>query len=172
VYNYAKSAIGVVMDVLLYSIAGILLVVSAVKDRKKTLAALKRSWKAFMNLLPALLGVMGVVGIMLALLEPEKISSLIGDQSGWMGTVLAAVVGSITLIPGFIAFPTAELLLERGAGYLQIAMFVSTLMSVGIITLPVEITYFGKRSAYMRNTLSLLLSVIVAYTVSIMVVLL
>jgi hypothetical protein len=110
------------------------------------LYALKRAWKAFSNLVPPLLGVMGLVGIMLAVMEPERISTLRGEQSGWIGTVLAAIVGSITPIPGFIAFPTAAMLLERGAGYLRIAVFVSTLMSVGVVTLPVEISYFLEKN--------------------------
>ena len=160
------------MDIVLYSLAGILLIISFIRDRQKTVYALKRAWKAFSNLIPPLLGVMGLVGIMLAFMKPERISTLLGDQSGWIGTALAAIVGSITLIPGFIAFPTAAMLLERGAGYLQIAMFVSTLMSVGIVTLPVEISYFGKKTAYIRNALAFILSLITAVIVSIMVVLL
>jgi hypothetical protein len=39
------------------------------------------------------------------------------------------------LIPGFVAFPIGAALLEEGAGYAQIAAFVSSLM-VGVETLP------------------------------------
>jgi DMSO/TMAO reductase YedYZ heme-binding membrane subunit len=90
---------------------------------------------------------------------------IIGKESGLTGIVLAAVVGSITLIPGFIAFPTAALLLEGGAGYMQIGVFISTLMMVGVATLPVEIQYFGKRLARYRNTLAFIFSFIVAYVI-------
>ena len=64
---------------------------------------------------------------------------------GGVGVVIAATVGSITLIPGFVAFPTAAMLLKNGAGYMQIGAFLSTLMMVGIVTMPVEIKYFGKK---------------------------
>ncbi|NCB01911.1 MAG: permease, partial [Spirochaetia bacterium] len=74
-------------------------------------------------------------------------------------------VGAITLIPGFVAFPTAAMLLEGGAGYMQIAAFVSTLMMVGIVTLPVEIKYFGKRLAIYRNILAFAFSFLVAYVI-------
>ncbi len=83
--------------------------------------------------------------MMLAILTPEQISNLLGSESGWYGVLVAAVIGSITLIPGFIAFPLAAALLKSGAGYMQIAAFVSTLMMVGIVTMPVEISYFGKK---------------------------
>jgi len=76
---------------------------------------------------------------------------------------LASVaVGAITLIPGFVAFPTAAMLLENGAGYMQIGGFVSALMMVGIVTIPVEVTYFGKKMTLVRNVLALLFSFIVA----------
>ena len=38
--------------------------------------------------------------MMLAILTPEQISKLLGSESGWYGVLIAAVIGSITLIPG------------------------------------------------------------------------
>jgi uncharacterized membrane protein YraQ (UPF0718 family) len=76
--------------------------------------------------------------------------------------LITAVIGAITLIPGFIAFPLAASLLERGAGISQIAVFVSTLMMVGIVTAPLEIEYFGKKETLLRNALSFLFSFIAA----------
>jgi uncharacterized membrane protein YraQ (UPF0718 family) len=139
------------------------------KDRKKTKMALKKAWKAFENILPEFLVVILLVGFLLAVLNAEAISKIIGSESGWFGTVIAAIIGSITLIPGFVAFPTAALLLENGAGYMQIAAFVSTLMMVGIITLPVEIKYFGKKVSVIRNVLALLFSFIVAFIIGLVV---
>ena len=83
----------------------------------------------------------------------------------WLGVVLAAIVGAVTLIPGFVAFPTAALLLNGGAGYMQIGAFISTLMMVGIVTLPVEFKYFGKRLAIYRNVLAFLFSFLVAFVI-------
>lgn len=145
-----------------YGLAIVLLMLSYIKDKKKTQIALKKAWKSFNNILPELLSVMLFVGFLLALLNPEVISKIIGSDSGWLGVILAAVVGSVTLIPGFVAFPTAALLLEGGAGYMQIGAFISTLMMVGIITMPVEIKYFGKRATFMRNLLSFIFSFLVA----------
>lgn len=57
-----------------------------------------------------------LVGILLAVFNAELKSKIIGTQSGWFGVVLSAIVGAITLIPGFVAFPTAAMLLQNGAG--------------------------------------------------------
>jgi uncharacterized membrane protein YraQ (UPF0718 family) len=152
-----------------YGLAAVLLILSFVKDKKKTKAALKKAWKAFENILPEFLVVIFMVGFLLAILNTETISKIIGSESGWFGVILAAIIGSVTLIPGFVAFPTAAILLENGAGYMQIAAFVSTLMMVGIITLPVEIKYFGKKISVLRNALAFAFSFIVAFIIGLVV---
>lgn len=150
------------MNWIFYGLAIALLILSYSKDKKKTKIALKKAWKSFDNILPELLSVMLFVGFLLALLNPEIISKIIGADSGWFGVMLAAIVGSVTLIPGFVAFPTAALLLDGGAGYMQIGAFISTLMMVGVVTMPVEIKYFGKKATLYRNMLAFVFSLIVA----------
>jgi len=153
------------MNVLMYSLAAILLFLSYLKDPKKTKQALRKSFKAFENILPEFLVVILLVGMMLAFLEPETISSFIGEKSGYLGVLLTAILGAITLIPGFVAFPMAALLLQNGAGYRQIGAFISTLMMVGVITIPVEIRYFGKKLTFYRNGLAFLFSFLVALVI-------
>jgi len=87
------------MTVALYLIAVAALAVSLFKSREKTLLALKKAWKSFENILPQFLSILIIIGIMLAVLKPEQISKLLGNESGWYGVVIAAVIGSITLIP-------------------------------------------------------------------------
>jgi len=133
------------------------------------MTALKKAWKALENILPQLLVVLILVGLLLAVLNPEAISKLIGSDSGWYGVLLASVIGSITLIPGFIAFPTAAMLLAGGAGYMQIGAFISTLMMVGVVTMPVEIKYFGKKVTVIRNILAFAFSFLVALVIGLAV---
>lgn len=153
--------------VLMYIVAIGFLVLSFIKDKKKTFIALKKSWKSFENILPQFLSILVIIGIMLAVLSPELISGLIGEKSGWWGMLIASLVGSITLIPGFVAFPLASALLKSGAGFMQIAVFISTLMMVGIVTIPLEITYFGKKVALLRNSLAFAFSFIVAMVIGV-----
>ena len=157
------------MNIILYSLAIILLAASYLKDKSKTKKALKKAWKSFENILPELLVIMLLIGVLLAVVDHDLISSLLGESSGWFGVILASIIGAITLIPGFVAFPTASLLLKGGAGYMQIAAFVSTLMMVGIVTLPVEVKYFGKKISYTRNVLAFMFSFIVAIVVGMVV---
>lgn len=154
------------MNIVLYGGTAILLSLSFLKDREKTKKALMKAWKAFENILPQLLVVILVVSLLLSLMDNAMILRIIGSESGWLGVVLASLVGSVTLIPGFVAFPTAAMLLKGGAGYMQIAAFISSLMMVGIVTLPVEMKYFGKRLAIYRNILAFCFSFVVAAAIS------
>lgn len=144
--------------IILYVLAVVLLIISFFKDKEKTKAALKKAWKAFENILPQFLAILLIIGMVLSVLNAQTISHLIGKQSGWLGVLVLGVLGSITLIPGFIAFPLAASLLHSGAGYSQLAAFISTLMMVGVVTMPVEIKYFGKKATLIRNGLAFVFS--------------
>jgi len=151
-----------VFTYILYGLAGAGLAASFFKDRKKTKAALLKAWKAFENILPQFLTILVIIGLALSILSPETISKLLGTESGILGVFGAALIGSITLIPGFVAFPLVAALLKSGAGYMQIAAFVSTLMMVGVVTMPLEIKTFGKRVTIIRNVSAYSFSLIVA----------
>jgi uncharacterized membrane protein YraQ (UPF0718 family) len=152
---------------ILYILAFGLLILSFQKDKKKTNMALKKAWKSFENILPQFLAILFMIGMILAVLSPEIISKLIGSQSGWLGMVIASIIGSITLIPGFVAFPLTANLLESGAGVMQLGVFISTLMMVGIVTAPVEMEYFGKKAAVLRNALAFIFSYLVAIVIGV-----
>lgn len=147
----------------LYTITLFLLGASFAKSRQKTRQALKKAWKSFENILPQFLSILVLIGLILAVLDEATISRLLGAESGVLGMGIAAVIGSVTLIPGFIAFPLAASLLSAGAGYGQIAMLLTTLMMVGVVTLPLETVYFGKRLAFERNLLAFIYAVISSF---------
>ena len=149
----------------LYAVACLCLAGSYFKNREKTTRALKKAFKAFEGIMPQLCIVLLLVAIALAVLDTATVSLVIGKDSGTFGVFIAAVIGSITLIPGFVAFPAAAALLHNGAGTVQIAAFVSTLMMVGVVTLPLEMKYFGKRTALLRNGAAFLFSFIAAFFV-------
>jgi len=151
--------------IVFYCLAFLGLSISFFNSKEKTKKALIKSWKAFENILPQFLAILVIIGLTLSILTPNQISTIIGKESGWFGVIIASFIGAITLIPGFVAFPLAKALLEYGAGYMQIAAFVSSLMMVGIITIPVEIKYFGKKATIIRNILAFLYSFIVAIVI-------
>lgn len=144
----------------LYSVAGILLLISFIKDKSKTKKSIKIAWKSFGKLIPVVLAMMLFIGITLAVLDQSLITSLIGSESGVLGVMIALVIGSIVAIPSFVAFPLGGSLLKAGAGYMQVAALVSTIMAVGIVSLPIEIKYFNKDIAVKRIVLSFMICIV------------
>ncbi|MDD4680664.1 MAG: hypothetical protein PHP79_07245, partial [Clostridia bacterium] len=93
-----------------------------------------------------------IVGITLALLKPETISKILGNSSGAFGVLVSAVLGSIAMMPTFVAFSTGDMLLKSGAGIAQIAALISTLTLIGIITIPMESKCIGKKATLYRKS--------------------
>ncbi len=154
------------MDILFFyglAIAGVLW--SYTKDRQKTKQSLKKAWKSFETILPAFALILLLIGASMAAVSPSSVTRLLGSGSGAYGMLIAAAIGSITLIPGFIAFPLAKAVLDMGAGIMQVAVFISTLMMVGVVTAPMEIQFFSRKTMLLRNGLSLLFSFLVAFVI-------
>jgi len=151
-----------IFTILFYIVTLTMLFISLLKNKDKTKQALHKAWKTFENILPQFLSILMLIGIILSVLKPELISTLLGKESGWLGLASASGVGSVTLIPGFIAFPLASALLKSGAGYSQIAVFISTLMMVGVVTFPLEIKFFGKKATLLRNSRAFIFAISIA----------
>lgn len=156
-------------SLILYLTSFILFLISYKKDNKKTKKALLKGWKSIENILPQFLGIILVVGLTLAILKPETISHIIGSNSGIFGVFLSAALGSIAMMPTFVAFSTGDMLLKNGAGIAQVAALISTLTLIGIITIPLETKYIGKKAAIYRNILAFVFSIIVAFFVEMVV---
>lgn len=150
---------------IVYTITIILLGLSFTKDKKKTILALKKAWKMFITVLPQFLAILLLVGLFLAVFEQETIQRIIGSESGIIGMIISSLIGTIALIPVLIAFPIASELVQNGAGIMQIAVFISTLTTVGLVTLPLESKYLGKKVAVLRNSLAFLFSFITSFII-------
>ena len=147
------------IQLLVFTIAAVL--ISLLLNKKKTTAGVKKGMKMFLNLLPPFITVLIAVSFVLAFLPKEVLQKLLGADSGIAGFFIAAGLGSIALIPGFIAYPLASVLLKNGVSYPVISVFITTLMMVGIVTLPIERKFFGWRVAITRNVLSFIGALII-----------
>lgn len=146
----------------IYSLLVICLVASIINSKEKSIKALKVAGKSLLKSAPSLLTVLGIVGLTLGILTPETISTLVGAEAGFTATIVAALLGSITLIPSLVAFPLAGSLLRSGATVITISTFITTLVMVGIVTAPMEIKTLGKKFTLLRNGLGFLTALIIA----------
>tara|TARA_Y100000588_G_C14263442_1_gene928705 strand:- start:2707 stop:3189 length:483 start_codon:yes stop_codon:yes gene_type:complete len=109
-----------------------------------------------------LVGVMLAIGLLLALLPQDALPTMLGGNNLIVETLSAALIGCITIIPAFAAFPLVGSLLDAGGHILPLTAFLTTLTMVGIATYPIESATFGRKFTLIRNGLSLLASLIIA----------
>lgn len=151
--------------VIFISVSVVLTLASFFIDKKKTLTGLKKGLIMFRNIAIPFLNILILVSLIIYAVPPEIIQEYLGAKSGSLGLAIAALVGSIALIPGFISYPIAAMLIKQGASYTVVATFMTTLMMVGIVTLPLEIKYFGKKVAILRNVLNFFIAIIIGLLV-------
>lgn len=153
---------------IIYGVTLILIIASFIKDKQKTKMGLKKGFKSFMKLMPVMLPLFLFIGTLLALITPDVISSMIGENSGILGIAFTLVVGSISFMPAFVSYPLGAELIAEGAGVAQVAGLLVTLMSVGIVYYAAESRFFHKKSAILRNAISFIGAIIVVLIVMVM----
>lgn len=137
-------------------------------DREKTILGIRKGIRMFTGILPSIVTVLILVSLLLYLIPRETILRVLGKDAGIVTKMMAAIIGSLSLIPGFIAYPVCSILVKSGVSYQVIAVFITTLMMVGIVTLPVESRYFGAKAALLRNALSFAAAVIIGSFIGLM----
>jgi len=145
------------------SIAIVGLLIAFVKNKEKAFTSLKIALKSFIKLLPIVFIIIIFIGLLLGFVPPEQISRFVGEQSGIGGVLLIGVVGALMHIPALLSFPLAASMLESGASITAIAAFITTLTMIGMITLPLEIKILGKKMALLRNGLSFIVALLIAF---------
>jgi len=145
----------------MYIITVAVVIISFTIDRQKTKLGLQKGLAQFLNIMPTLLSVIIIISIVLYFISDELLMNYLGRNAGWDAYISAALLGSISLLPGFIAFPLAGILVTSGVSYAVIAVFITTLMMVGILTIPIEAKYFGLKTTIIRNTLSFIGALVV-----------
>jgi len=146
----------------LYIMTVMALLISIFKSVEKTAKAAKIALKKFVKILPAFLGMLILVSIILYLISDNVILKYLGNHNKFIGIMLGSFFGSITLMPGFIAYPLCGILLTKGVTYMVLSAFSTTLMMVGILTYPIEKAYFGTKVTIIRNLIGFLIAIVVA----------
>jgi uncharacterized membrane protein YraQ (UPF0718 family) len=147
-------------------VTAVALLVSLMADRRRTWAGVRFGVRMLVKILPALVLMVAAVGLLLSALDSRFLESLFGG-SGPIPFLAGLAVGAVALIPGFIAFPLAGVLRAHGVSTAVLAAFVTSLLMVGVVTLPLEVRFFGRKAALWRNLLSLVAAAAVALVMAV-----
>lgn len=151
-----------ITTIVLLPAAAVALLWSFLRDRDKTITGLKIAKGTFGEIASEILGLLFLVGLFFAVVPPGSIKGLLGGANVFLSGIYGSLIGSVTIMPAFVAFPLSSSLVERGAHLVAVAAFITTLTMVGFATAHIEIDHFGKRFTLIRNVLSFLVAIIVA----------
>ncbi len=151
-----------IFTLLFWAVAIVLFIFSLVRSRQKTVAAMKKSKGMMGSMLGEIVAIIFLIGLVLTFIPPETIKNALGSANTYLATVIAAIVGSITLIPAFVAFPLVGSLVNAGASIVPAVAFLTTLTMVGVVTFPLEKKEFGLKFALSRNLMSFGFAVAIA----------
>lgn len=146
----------------LWVITLIWFVISMIKDKERTINSMKKSKKMMGSMLGQILGILFLIGLILTFIPPELIKDYLGGSNTLLSTVLAALLGSITLIPAFVAFPLVGSIVDMGANIMPAVAFLTTLTMVGLVTFNLERKEFGTKFTITRNLLSFGFAIIIS----------
>lgn len=153
----------------LWVITGIAFVISIVKDKDKTLNSMKMARGMMKNMIGEIIGILFLIGLILTFIPSETIEDVLGKSNVFISTIISAVVGSITLIPAFVAFPLVGSFVDIGASIVPAVAFLTTLTMVGFVTFPLERQEFGIKFAVARNSLSFVFAIIIALVMGVLI---
>jgi len=153
-----------IFTISLWGITGTVFVVSLIKSKQKTFESMNMARGMMKNMIGQIVGILFLIGLIITLIPPEVIKSVLGKSNLLLSTIISALVGSITLIPAFVAFPLVGSFVDVGASIVPAVSFLTTLTMVGIVTFPLEKQEFGLKFAVTRNILSFIFAIIIALT--------
>ena len=130
-------------------------------DKTSIIQALQRSKNQFVNILPILTGVILLIGLFNAFASKEILSSIFSGNT-FKDLLSGAFCGSILAGNPINSYVIGGELLNNGVSLLAVTAFITTWVTVGIIQLPAEIAALGKSFALIRNTISFILSMVIA----------
>ena len=147
----------------------VFLVISFAKDKVKTKQALKMAFGMGKGMLASILSIIFAIGLILSIIPPAEIANFLSDQSVILATIGGALLGTITLVPAFIAFPLVGTLVGAGVSVVPAVAFLTTLTMVGVVTFPLEKKEFGIKFTAVRNSLSFLFAIAIALVMGVLV---
>lgn len=141
------------LSAILWALMVVALLVSWWRNPERTKQALRNGGRSLKGMAPDVLGMIAMIGLVLALIPQDLLVRLFTFQ-GILGFAAIALAGAIITLPAPIAFPLAASLLGLGAAPAALAAFITTLTMVGIVSSPMETGYFGWRFTLLRQSLS------------------
>lgn len=123
--------------------------------------AFLKAARSFSSSIPALLGIILLMGLFRAVVSREVLSRVFrGDPL--CDTFIGSLIGSLSAGNAITSYIIGGELLSQGVSLFAITAFIVAWVTVGIIQLPAEAAFFGRKFALARNLISFILAFLVS----------
>ena len=124
--------------------------------------ALINAFKTLYTIAPMILAVIGLVGLFQTYVTPEMLQSLFSG-SPLYDTCIGTFVGGVSVGQPFLSYIIGGELLKEGISLYAVTAFILSFVTLGLVQLPLEYSLFGLRFTLVRNLLSLLFALLIAW---------
>ena len=139
---------------------------SNVKQGEATdiITSLKKTGKMLLRVFPNIFAVVLLSGLIMEFVPLDRLSEYLGGRFFSDGLV-GAGIGSISIGNPLVSYVLGGALLEQGISLMAVTALLVSWVTVGSIQLPAEIQTFGTRFALLRNGISFVFALIIAFLV-------
>ncbi len=147
------------------AIYGVIVILSYVyafkKNKKGGKQAVRKSGVQFFKQLPMLISIFLLIGLFDRFVPKSVVMTFVGKGNEFLSILSSAIFGTIVMGPVSSAYPMGALLLRKGATITATAIFLNSWVMVGFVTIPYEISIFGRHFTLIRNALAFMGAIII-----------
>ncbi len=129
--------------------------------------AVKNTGKSMGGMVPVITGILLLISLFNTLVPVSAYHLLF--RNSLLDPVIGALLGSVVAGNPVTSYIISGDLLKQGISLLTVTAFMIAWVTVGVVQLPAEINFLGKKFAIIRNISAFFLSLVVAFlTVTLM----
>ncbi len=122
---------------------------------------LKKALFGFIEIVPMVLGIIGLVGLFEEFVTKEMLASMF-TSNPIKDTVIGTFSGAIAVGQPLISYIIGGELLQQGVSMYAVSSFILAWVTLGFVQLPAESEVFGLRFTIYRNILAFIFTILVS----------
>ncbi|WP_312810547.1 permease [Sedimentibacter sp.] len=127
----------------------------------KSIEITKSSTLEMLSILPPIFILLGLLDVWV---KKETMMKYMGEKSGFIGVLIAFLLGSAAAGPLYAAFPVAMVLLKKGSRFSYVLILIGAWSTTKIPLLLFEVSSMGIKFTALRFALNLIGIGVIAYT--------
>lgn len=131
-------------------------------NKRKFKDASSKSVKMFFQNSVRLFAIFVIIAILEKFLSPQAVSQFLLKFRGFTGIIVGVITGSIMMGPAATSYPIGQYLLSNSANYSLVAAFLFTWVGIGVVALPLEFKFLGKKFTLLRNSFTFIAAIVIA----------